>query len=294
MRIRSVSILLPFLLLAACADAPIAPDGPGAGSIDHGTAPGDLLVRVELVGGFVPVEWNLRNLPTFSLYGDGTLVVPGAQIAIYPGPALPAISRRTVDEAGLQAILHEVLDATADVPQHLGDMGSIGIADAATTVFTVRAGGVERRIEAYALADLGERPEGMPEDVYRARRRLADLVNRLGAPDGWVPQGSLGPEGAFEADAARILVTRYREVEDLEQEPIRWPLDVDTASFGTAGSPEGYRCGTVSGDGWDALRRAARRANELTPWTDGGRRFSIIVRPLLPDESGCPGDVPIP
>ncbi|HVA85136.1 MAG TPA: hypothetical protein VNF73_02335 [Candidatus Saccharimonadales bacterium] len=31
-----------------------------------------------------------------------------------------------------------------------------------------------------------------------------------------------------------------------------------------------------------------QRASTLTPWTSGGHRWSIVVRPLLPDESGCP------
>lgn len=288
MRIRPVSIVLPFLLLAACADAA---NGPGDGGIDHPTDAADVLVRVEIGGGFVPIEWNFRNLPAFALYGDGTLVTPGAQIELYPGPALPAISRRTVDEAGIQAILRETLDATEGLPADLGDMGTIGIADAATTYVTVRGGDVDRRIEAYALSELPERPQGMPEDVYRARQRLAELVTKLGSLDAWVPDGSLGPEEAFEGEAARVFVSRYRAVDDLEQQVISWPLGGSLASFGTSdGLPEGYRCGTVMGEEWRTLHEAASRANELTPWKDGEERYAIVLRPLLPDESGCSAD----
>jgi hypothetical protein len=33
------------------------------------------------------------------------------------------------------------------------------------------------------------------------------------------------------------------------------------------------------------------RANTLTPWTDGDGVFGLAVRPLLPGEAGCPGEV---
>jgi hypothetical protein len=288
MRIRPVVVLPLVLLLGACANAPTGPGDGGGDGIAHGTAPTDLLVRVGYEGGFVPIEWNFRNLPSLSLFGDGTLVTPGAQIEIYPGPALPAISRRTVQEEGVQAILGEVLDAVERVPDDLGDMGSVGIADAATTVLTIRAGGVDRTIRAYALAELPDRPDGMSEDVFQARQRLSALVTRLGALDGWLPEGSLGAEDAYVAGAARLFVSDYRPAEDLPQEPVGWPLDGALASFGSGdGQPQGYRCGTVEGDEWQSVLDLAGASNELTPWTDGGDRFSIVVRPLLPDESGC-------
>lgn len=287
MRTRAVSLLLPIVLLAACADRPTGPgDDP---AIPHATGPTDLLVRVEVGGGLVPIEWNLRNLPSFSLFGDGTLITPGAQIEIYPSPAPPAISRRAVDEEGVQAILREALGATRDLPDGLDDPGVVAIADAPTTTITIRADGIERRIEIYALAELTERPQGMPEDVYRARNRLAGLVTKLTGLDGWVPDGALGPEGSFTGDAALVFVGRYRPVEDLAQEEIAWPIGDSLAALG-GDDAIGYRCGTVVGEDWRAVLDAARRANELTPWTDGGHRFSVLFRPLLPDESGCAGE----
>jgi hypothetical protein len=287
MRLRRSAV--PFVLLlalAACADRPTGTTDAG---IEHATASTDLLVRVAFEGGFVPVEWTYTGLPPFSLFGDGTVVLPGAQIEIYPGPALPAISSRHVNEAGIQAILAAALDATRDLPDDLGDMGTIGIADAPDTVITVSAGGVDRTIRVYALSELTERPPGMPEDVYRARQRLAELVTKLGSLDPWLPEGSLGPDGTFEGSAARLLVRDYRPAEDLPQHPVAWPLGINLASFGAPTAPDhDLRCGTVDGDGWAAVREAAGQANELTPWTDGAaQRFSILFRPLLPDETGC-------
>jgi hypothetical protein len=282
-RLAAPSIAL-FLALVACADAPV---DPGAGGIPHSAAPDQVLVRVSLEGGFTPIEWTYKNFPIFSLFGDGTLVLPGAQIELYPGPALPAISRRQIDEPGIQAILEEALDAVADVPGNLDDLGFMGIADAPTTVISVSADGVDRTIRVYALAELSERPDGMAEEVYRARLRLQQLVTKLGTLDPWLPVGSLGPETGYEAPAARLFVGPYRRVDDLPQEATPWPLDGALAGFGNIGTGSDMRCGVVEGGNWEAVREAASRANELTPWTDAGSTFSILFRPLLPDETSC-------
>jgi hypothetical protein len=286
MKVRPLAASITLLLaLAACADAPV---DPGAGDgIDHGTARNDVLVRVTSEGGFTPIEWTYTNFPIFALYGDGTLVLPGAQIEIYPAPALPAISSRRVEEAGIQAILEEALDTIATIPGDLNDLGFMQMADVPTTVITVSAGGVDRTIRAYGLAELSERPEGMSEEEYRARIRLQELITKLGTLESWLPGGSLGPEAAYEATAARLFVGTYRKV-DLPQEPSPWPLDRGLATFGDAADDPGlYRCGVVEGSDWTAVRDAASRANQLTPWTDAGTKFSILFRPLLPDENGC-------
>lgn len=282
---RAAAPIALFLALVACAEAPV---DPGGGGIDHSTAREDVLVRVAFEGGFTPIEWTYTNFPIFSLFGDGTLILPGAQIELYPGPALPAISSRQVDEAGIQAVLEEALDAIGKIPGDLNDLGFMGIADAPTTVITVSAEGVDRTIRVYALAELGDRPQGMPEEEYRARARLHELVTKLGTLETWLPNGSLGQETGYEASAARLFIGAYRKVDDLPQEPAAWPLDSTLSSFGEAADDSGlYRCGVVEGADWAAVREAASRANELTPWTDGGSRSSILFRPLLPNETGC-------
>jgi hypothetical protein len=281
----AVAPIASLLALVACADAPV---DPGTGDqIDHSGARDHAVVRVALDGGFTPVGWTYTSVPVFSLYGDGTLVLPGAQIEIYPAPALPAISSRRIDEAGVQAILREALDATADVPADMSDLGVMGIADAQTTVITVSADGTDRTIRAYALAELEERPKGMPEAEYRARLRLLDLLTKLQTLDAWLPPGTLGPEAAYEASGARLFVGPYRRIEDLPQEPIPWPLDTPLAGFGEVVDGGELRCGVVGGVDWTTLHESASRANELTPWTDAGTRSSILFRPLLPDETGC-------
>jgi hypothetical protein len=284
MKVRLPAALALLLTLAACAETPA---DPATGGIDHSTAADSVLVRISYEGGFVPVEWTYTNFAFYSLLGDGTLIVPGAQIEIYPGPALPAISSRKVSEAGIQAILEQAIAVTRDIPTDLNDLGFMGIADASTTVITVSAGGVDRTIRAYALGELTERPDGMPEDEYQARLSLQELVTTLTGPTEWLPDGSLGPEGTYEASAARVFVGNYRAVDDLQQDPVAWPIGAGLAGFGEPIPPGGMRCGVVEGADWDTLRGSASAANQLTPWTDAGDRYSILFRPLLPDEHGC-------
>jgi len=286
MKIRPAAASIVFLIfLMSCADAPA---DPGAGNgIDHSTDAHDVLVRIAYEGGFVPLEWTYRSLPGFSLYGDGTLVLPGVQMELYPGPALPSISTRTVTEDGIQATLEEVLHSIQGVPDEMLDMGSVGMADVPTTVITVHAGGVDRTIKAYGLSELTERPERMSVDEFQARRQLQDLVTKLGGLDTWLPDGSLGTESMYEGSGARLFVSEYRKV-DLPQEPISWPLGGNLDRFGDlATGSDTYRCGVIEGVDWTALRESATQANELTPWTESGARFSILFRPLLPDETGC-------
>ena len=66
-----------------------------------------------------------------------------------------------------------------------------------------------------------------------------------------------------------------------------WPLSAGLANFGDPIPPGGTRCGVVEGEDWDIVRESAAAANQLTPWTDAGDRYSILFRPLLPDERGC-------
>ena len=72
MRIR----LFTALVLAAALPATAAASAQ-APAIGHPTGATDVVVRVSTGGGFVPVQVNLRALPSFTLYGDGTVVVPG-------------------------------------------------------------------------------------------------------------------------------------------------------------------------------------------------------------------------
>lgn len=272
------------LLVTACADASTSGGGSASPAIAHDTAPSDLVFRWGYEGGFTPPEYQLTNLPSFSLYGDGTIVRPGPQIEIYPGPALGAIEVVRVDEAGIQAILEAAFDADLDTVGDLTDIGSVGIADAPETVFTLRAGDVDRTVRVYALG--GQQP-GMSDEEYAARQSLLDLVDDLGSMQTWLPEGSLGGSTVYEPSGTRVFVSRSRGQPDPPQPEIEWPLGTPLRETGEdAGA--GFRCIAVTGAEWtDELLPAAQAANQLTPWLDDGRRYAVAFRPLLPDETAC-------
>ncbi len=277
------------LVLTGCADVPSTP--PGSGAIAHPTGTDDLILSVGWEGGFVPTEYLFTNAPSFALYGDGTLITPGAQIELYPGPALPPFVARTVSEEGIQAILHRALEAGLDLDGDYSDLGNMGIADAGTATFVLSADGATHRVTAYALGMEGdERVDGQPEDVWSTRRRLSDFMSEIGTLDAWLPAGSLGDERTYEATSARLLVGPATTDPDLPQEPATWPLEVPLRDLGDAAPTlgEGWRCAVIDGEDWATVERAARRANQLTPWTSHGGSYRLVFRPLLPDEAGCP------
>jgi hypothetical protein len=77
----TVSIALLAMTMTACA-APSEPGTSSPSSIAYATGPNDLVLRWGYEGGFTPPEFQLTILPSFSLYGDGTVVRPGPQIEI--------------------------------------------------------------------------------------------------------------------------------------------------------------------------------------------------------------------
>jgi len=285
-----VALALLAFVTVACAQTPTgAGSSPSGPAIAHPTGADQLILRVELVGGFVAPETTFARTPSFSLMGDGTTVEPGAQTEIYPGQALPPLIARSITEDGIQAILGAAIDAGLDRVVTVGDLGAVGVSDMPTTAFTLAANGETHRVEAYALGMSGEeRPQGMSQDTWAARQALSSFEERLGRLPAWLPEGSIGADARYDAPAAALLVREYQGDPGLTEEPIAWPLATGLAGFGSA-DPSGMdgRCGTITGTNWEALRPAAHGANTLSPWTSDGRRYAITFRPLLPDQRGC-------
>lgn len=292
MKVRTAMTALLAIALVACANTPSGTGGagqsPSDGSIAHPTGSDQLVLRIANEGGFVPVDYMLSALPGVSLYGDGTLLTPGAQTDIYPGPALPAIQQQHLTEAAIQAVLRAAIDAGLLTDRDMTDLGSVGIADASTTVFTFNASGEEHIVRVYALGELGDRPPGMSQEEFQARSELQAFVTKLGRLEGWLPDGSIDAPAPYGAPAARLFVSDYQGDLSLHQQPIPWPLSEPLPGNAAASMPGGYRCLEVSGTDWiDTLMPAAATANQLTPWVSDGMRWAVLFRPLLPDEHGC-------
>jgi hypothetical protein len=296
MRVGRIGVAVAAVAVLASACGGVGNDETGSGGstgatgaigIEHPTGVDQLILRVAYEGGFVPYEYTLGSTPFWSLFGDGTLIVPGPQIEIYPGPALPNLTATPLSEEGIQAILEAARDAgLMDGDANYGDQC---IADATTTVFTTSADGTTTVVSAYAL-DVGE-PSGTcgnGKDA-EARAKLAAFQAKLTDLGSWLPSGSVGTERPYDPTEMRVYVLPYQGDADLPQDPIDWPLEPSLDAFGepVRNAPAHTRCGVVTGEDLTALLAAAGKANALTPWTSGGTEYHLILRPLLPDEHTC-------
>ena len=304
--IRVLVLIVVALVAVACTGAgatgPAASPSPEAsapgtgGEISYPTGANDLVLRFRYVGGFAPPSAHLMDLPVVSIHGDGTVIVPGPQIMIYPGPALPNLQRASITPAGMQVLLAAARDAGLLGPDANYDLG--GIMDASTAEFTLNAEGRVHTVSAYALMEGGGREPEMPGTndpaAADARARLSLFRGQLGSLEALLDT-EIGPWTPFESDSVQLLVTAGApdDGQGLVQEPIAWPLDADLATFGDALPMlmEGQRCGVVAGTEVETLWPFLGEANALTPWTEGDAAFGIAVRPLLPSETGCPTDV---
>ena len=207
---RTTIVAIGLSLLVACADGSATSTPPGAtpgGISPHRTGADELVLSMGTEGGYVPTEFLYTNAPDgFALYGDGTIVVPGAQ-ATLPGRGPPA----TVRAHGLRGG-HPGDPPRGDRRRPDGGRGPLRprqrvayYADAGTAVLTLTVDGETHRVTAYALGLDEERYDGQPEQVWEARRALSRFEAALGDLNGWLPEGSLGDANPFEADAARLL-----------------------------------------------------------------------------------------
>lgn len=286
----SIGCLVAAALLAGCASVLDgagsggggATDDPGSAPYDHATGAEDVLVSVKSDGGFTPVEYNLRNTPEFLLLGDGTAIVGGVMIEIYPGPATNPLQSTTLTEEQIQALFAE-----ADQSRLLDgeiDYGQPAIADAPTTTVTITVGDRTITQSAYGLSEGSG--AGVSAENVAAREALQGFIDAAhalvdgGESTAYVPTGVV---------AYRLSTDAVAPVDepDLVQPPVTWPITTapavpDATTSGVA------TCLVVTGPEAATLVDAIAQANELTPWQIGSDPPArMAFRPLLPGDPGC-------
>jgi hypothetical protein len=279
------------LLLAACSGA----SGPSDGQIAH--PPGDRLVlRVEHRGGMLAGAF-FTSLPAFTLLGDGRVILPGAQIDIFPGPALPSVQVRQLTEAGMQTVLRAVAASGQFAASAEWRGAQNFVADAADTVFTMNADGRTVTVSVYGLGTLvpGEGPPTFPAAERPVHQALGQLLERLSTLDAWLPVTAWGGQAwqPYVPDALRLLVRNADadppDAGGIANQELPWPIAADPATFGAATTFSDFRCGVVTDDEAEAWYTALTGANQLTRWTSGDHRYEVMVRPLISDEpEECP------
>lgn len=279
------------LLLTACSPGSGGSNGP----IAHPSGD-DTVLRVDFAGGMIR-DFFLTGFPPFTLTGDGRVIVPGAQIDIFPQPALPAVNVRTLTEEGIQAVLEEVA-STGLFGSSVEFRGAQNFfADAGDTVFTLHAGGkdVTVTISALGALDPGGNYPGITEAELAAHRSLSRLMEGLSNLDAQLP-ASAWADASWEPyvpDAIRLLVRNADadppDESGIANQLIDWPTDSDPATFGHEASDGTIRCGVVSGQDAKDWYAALSGANGLARWVKGDHRYEVTVRFQLPDEPlECP------
>ena len=292
--LRTLAIAASILLVGACtagsggaspgasgapSDAPA--DTPASETLDHPTGPTDVILRFEEGGGFVMPAFLATQAPHFTLYGDGTIVFrnPMLDPLEASGSVFPMRPFRTakLSEDQVQDLLITALGEYGlgvARPEYRNDL----VADAATAVFTVNAGGVDKTVSIYAL---GLEMENDPDALARAA--FSNLRDRL---------LDIDAGGAFET--AEFVPERYRGVL-LEGQPgvpdaKPWPwTDIAPADFVTNADPNAFQLPArvltpdeVADLGIEPFTGGFQGLTLIGP--DDGKFYTFSLRPLLPDE----------
>jgi hypothetical protein len=272
MSTRVVSVLVVAALgFAACGgdvDSPAASNSlPPASSADA------VVIDYSEVGGFVPLEFAFQQTPNVLVTGDGRVFSPGAQIAVFPGPLLPAVQVQSITDEGIQAIL-TVADE-AGLLQPVDYDQPTNIADATTARLALTVNGATFVHEAYALG-FGAPGEGNQPSTS-ARQVLADFVAQLNDLPGFVGADQLGEQTIFEPSQfgieAVVDSAPSSGGDGVEPVVVDWPA---AASVRLAGAPT---CTVVSAT---EVGETLASANQLTFFADAGVTYHVLAKPILP------------
>ena len=288
---RGTGPLFAAVLIAGCASAATPPptaSGPvqtaAPSHIAHPTGSTDLVLRMEMGGGFVPIGFIVSQAPTFSLYGDGTVIYrspQGPEASPLASPFAEVI-RSSAFRTGkladqeVQDVLAFALD-TGGLRDAAANYDPGNIADASSTIFTINAGGIKKTVTIVAL-EMGSWPAS-----NAAIPRFVRLADRLDALDVW---GKL--PGTYSPIRYRTVLSDFgvgepavvRDWPWAAHKPADWTLPTDQARppFPTlVMTPADLALtGVPNPDG--GFQNLMLRGPD-------GKVYAFAIRPLLPDET---------
>ena len=311
-RSRAIALLVACLVLAGCASgaspsagslapttAPstVSSSTPGSGAIAYATGPTDLVVRASSGGGLLPPRMRLTQMPDVSIYGNGHIVQVGAHGSAPADPLLPGLAESRISSDGLVRILGAARDAGLlgeDRRYELPD-----VYDLWSVTFTVTADGRTHSTWVYALGFSDELRFAPPAD-HAARKVLGALYGQLLDLRAWLGPDLVGEATPYTPAALRMYLAPVVEqalpgqptpppVTPRPGQDVRaWPLGSPPGAFGVAAGKHwnGWRCAVLT---WDAAAPfGLATATHDTRWRAGDQLYELVIRPLLPEESGCP------
>ncbi len=250
-----------------------------ADQIEHPTGANDIVLRMEEGGGFVPMNFLVTQAPTFTLYGDGTVIFQQVDNRGAPFGTVPYLPWLVghLDEDGMQALLQFAL-STGRLANAKDNYDNPLIADAGSTIFTLDAAGMQKVVNIYALFE-GPDPN-VPDQADRAGfNQLAAALRSFETQDG------LGEVAAFQPEIYRVIL--LEAFGEPVGQALEWPWDDLTIDDFPAGDEPG---GIAHLD--------AEHVSKLIEVPNGGHPGIWVrdpddnlvqfgVRPLLPDEQAA-------
>ena len=254
---------------------------PATGEIEHATGADDVILRLDEGGGLMMRGASDTLVPPFTLFGDGTVVFRNPMLEPPPaaGPVFRQNPMRTakLDEEQIQDLLEFAVTE--------GGLGAAKlqydnpmIADAGTAIFIIKAGGLDKTVNVYAL---GLNDAGVPDLPARAQfQKLSERLtnfdqNGTFATDVYVPtayRGVLIDTGGFPGEA-----------------PIAWPWpDIRPADFkGDVVNGEPLKRVMTPEElevlGIDGIEGGFQGLTIVDP-DDPAKTYTFATRPLLPGE----------
>ena len=241
----------------------------------HPTGADDVVFEYVEVGGFGPRSLAFQTPPVILVSGDGRVFTQGAQIAIFPGPMLPAIQVQTISELGIQRLL-----AAADEAGLFAEIDytiELNVSDASTAMVTIDVDGVTWIHEAYALG-IGVGPGQADTEGAAERQALLDFLAQLGDLAALVGPEELGPAEIYEPDSYLIealVVDNPLDFSNGEIEPtiVAWPAGA------TVRLADSLSCSVVPASDVGSVLQAA---NQLTLFSDAGIVYQVLAKQQLP------------
>jgi hypothetical protein len=264
-------------------EAPSTSPSPTVGAIAHPAGADEIVLRYEDVGGFTTPEWQAGRLPYFTLYGDGRVVFQQTTAVVPPREdnVVVGVPLRTamLSEDQVQALLEYALtDGGLAVAKT--EYQNPMIADAPTAVFTINAANDSKTVSVMAL---GMESQPGPDTVVL--KQLAALGERLRDFD----QGGTLPSEQYLATAYRGMIFEQQGIGgvqarawpwvDIQPSDFKFPVDPNALQMGTHTlTPEEAAAVGVQGFESGILSGVYLRAPD-------GKIYSLVIRPLLPDET---------
>lgn len=236
--------------------------------------PDGVLLRIEDVGGFLPLELAISNAPAFTLTTDGKLIFAGAVNLIYPGPLVYPQFYIELTPGELSQIRTRIERiGLPDMDDVVEDDQSQFLADASTSVITYWDDSGSHRFSVYGLG-IGDAGSASAQAFAELKDSLFELS--------WSREGQ-----PYEPERIRLVVGQsMQHVEEMFTDLRPWPLsDTDLANWDEY--EPGWVCRGFGGDDIAPFEDATQVTTWVNPSGTDPEHYTILARALHPGEPDC-------